>query len=74
MGTKTVRLINITTEPVLNKIEWFDLRKRPHCINYWSGTVDISRSVYLNINTYTQIATNYSGIFGNSEETTLHRS
>ena len=43
---KNVRLINITTEPVLNKIEWFDLPENdPTGINYWSGTVDISRSV-----------------------------
>ncbi len=67
---KEVRIVNITAEPVLNKIEWFDLPGiESQNINYWDGTVDISRSVYPNINTYTQIATNHSlGIFGNSEE------
>ena len=58
---KEVRIINITTEPLLNKIEWFDLPGTdPNNINYWSGTVDISRSVYPNTNTYTQLITGWS--------------
>ena len=46
---KEVRIVNITAEPVLNKIEWFDLPGiESQNIHYWDGTVDISRAEYPN--------------------------
>ena len=64
---KEVRIVNITAEPVLNKIEWFDLPIESQNIHYWDGTVDISRSVYPNTDTYTNCI-KLSLIPGNSSQ------